>query len=116
VATPVNQAVLFEQQNFTAAAAKTSSSVIFRGTQGEILYFFSDTAGTYVIQIKVANSWRQVGEGKVKVNKVKAVDIKFFVPELRIIFTPDSAPAVLDVEVFGYPLVFVRDKQGNVLC
>jgi hypothetical protein len=113
MATPINKAKFFDNMNFKSAAEKTSSSCLFVGVQGAIVYCKSTQNGVLGIDMRVLDDeWWCLAEEPVKAGIPHVVDVGYYVPELRVRFFPD-APCVFSCVAYGYPSVFIREDLST---
>ena len=111
---PINKVVFFRNQLFHLASEKTSGPAEFVGIQGVIIYTKADGEGTLNIDIKVDQEWEELVEEPILANKMHIVDLTFFVPELRVRFTPADVETTLKFSVaYGYPSVFIREDLST---
>jgi hypothetical protein len=109
---PVNQIKFFDEFSINDSLEKTSGPGLFRGTQGEIFYFYSDDGeAKYRIDAQILGKWREIAEGTIPADDLHVVEISFFVPKARVRITAASAPLKISVEAYGYPAVYIRESE-----
>jgi hypothetical protein len=118
MAIQINDVIYWDEQSFVNTTEKTSVVGEFRGVEGVIFKFYTDVQIiTYRIEILTGKTgYRQIAEGTVKADELEVVNIPFAFKAAKVFVTAKVAPTVVTVDALGYPAVFARDKDGNIVC
>jgi hypothetical protein len=118
MATQINDVIYWDEQTFTNLTEKTSVVGEFRGVQGVIFKLYSSAERvTYRIEILTGRTgYRQIAEGTVNADELEVVNIAFAFKAAKVFVTAKAQPTVVTVDALGYPAVFTRDKDGNIIC
>lgn len=107
----INSVLFFRKQKFLSISQKTSSLGRFIGVTGTIFYLLSEGDDCiYEIEILVDKDmgWQSLTKGTATKDKMKAIDVDYFIPQARIKVTPKSTDSIFTAKAFGYPAVYIR--------
>jgi hypothetical protein len=115
ITSQVNKVIFFDHQRFDSTNEKTSTDGLFIGVSSIIVDIVSDSDGTYALDKMIAGKWYQMAEGTFYADRPHNIKIDFFVEYLRIRIIVDNPPAIVACQANGYPAVYARTSESNVL-
>jgi len=114
----INEILFLRKQTFLSLGQKTSAAGRFIGVTGSIFYLLAEGDDViYEIEIFVDPDmgWQSLTKGTASKDRMKAIDVDYYIPMARVKVTPTTLSSVITVKAYGYPSVYVRGP-GDPEC